>query len=41
MTEEKVERTEETRAPEVPDEFPRREKRSDDDSVNARFRPRR
>ena len=31
----------EPRAPHVPDEFPRRDRRTDDESVNARFRPRR
>lgn len=38
-TEERPE--EPVRSPEVSDEFPRREGRGDDDSVNARFRPRR
>ena len=36
-----AETTAETRAPQVPDEFPKRDRRTDDESVNARFRPRR
>jgi polyribonucleotide nucleotidyltransferase len=34
-------RQEPQQAPEVPDAFPTRERRSDDESINARFRPRR
>jgi hypothetical protein len=30
-----------TRPPQVPDEFPKRDRKADDESVNARFRPRR
>jgi polyribonucleotide nucleotidyltransferase len=31
----------EPRAPEIPEEFPKKERRADDENVNARFRPRR
>jgi hypothetical protein len=36
-----VQEDHEPRAPQVPDEFPKKERTGTDESVNARFRPRR